>query len=164
MFFIRTAAGSDAERIRDLLVESWRHTYVPMHGADTVEPIIARWHSLEAVKANIANRQGEMLVTDNGREIGGMAFALSSYDGKSVLLKQLYVHPRHLRKGIGRDLFAEIESCFPGVEELQLEVDKKNGAAVAFYARHGMEISGEVGCCGGDADIPAFIMTKQLVA
>jgi len=164
MFFVRTAAGSDAERIRDLLVESWRHTYVPMHGAERIEPVIARWHTLEAVKANMAARHGEMLVADNGREIGGMAFAMTSDDRKSVLLKQLYVHPQHLRKGIGRDLFAEIESCFPGAEELQLEVDKKNGAAVAFYARHGMEISGEVGCCGGDADIPAFIMTKQLAA
>ena len=164
MFFIRTAAAADAARIREVLVASWRHTYLPIHGADRVEPVIARWHTLDAVKANISARHGEMLVADDGAQIGGMAFAVTSDDRKKVHLKQLYVHPLHMRQGIGRDLFAEIETCFPDAESLELEVDKKNGAAIAFYARHGMEVSGEVARCGGDADIPAFIMTKQLVA
>ena len=164
MFFVRTAGPADAEQVRGLLIESWRHTYVPMHGADKIEPVIARWHTLAAVKANIANRQGEMLVADDGRALGGMAFAVMSDDRKSVQLKLLYVHPLHLRQGLGRDLFAEIETCFPDAESLELEVDRKNGAAIAFYARHGMEIAGEVGCCGGEADIPAFVMTKQLAA
>ncbi len=162
MFFIRTATAADAGAIRDLLVASWRHTYVRFHGPEKVEPVIARWHSYDAVKANIEARHGEMLVADDGAELGGMAFAMISDDRKSVQLKQLYVHPAHLRKGIGRELFAEIETCFPGAESLELEVDRKNGAAIAFYAAHGMEISGETGCCGGDSDIPAFLMSKPL--
>lgn len=164
MFFIRTAGLTDAEQVCDLLAASWRQTYVPIHGAEKIEPVIARWHSLAAVTANITARHGEMLVADNGRELGGMAFAVMSDDRKSVQLKQLYVHPDHLRNGIGRDLFAEIETCFPGAETLQLEVDKKNGSAIAFYAAHGMDIAGEVGCCGGDADLPAFVMSKKLAA
>lgn len=162
MFFIRTATAADAGAIRELLMASWRKTFVPLHGAERVEPVIARWHSLEAVKANIAARQGEMLVADNGVELGGMAFATMSDDHKSVQLRQLYVHPAHVRKGIGRELFAEIETCFPGAESLELEVDRNNGAAIAFYAAHGMEICGETGCCGGDSDIPAFLMSKPL--
>lgn len=162
MFFIRTATAADAGAIRELLVTSWRKTYLPLHGADKVEPVIARWHSLEAVKANIAARHGEMLVADDGANLGGMAFAVTSDDRKKVHLKQLYVHPLHVRKGIGRDLFAEIETCFPDAESLELEVDRKNGAAIAFYAAHGLEITGETGCCGRDSDIPAFIMSKQL--
>jgi ribosomal protein S18 acetylase RimI-like enzyme len=163
MFFIRTAAPGDAEKVRDLLVASWRATYVPIHGADAVEPVIARWHTTEAVRANLTARDGEMLVADNGEVIGGMAFARCSGDRKTVNFMQLYVHPHHLRQGIGRDLFAEIETCFPGAESLQLEVDRKNGAAVAFYAAHGLEITGETASCGSDSDIPAFIMSKRLV-
>jgi hypothetical protein len=153
MFFIRTAAAADAARVREVLVASWRHTYVPIHGAEMVEPVIARWHTHDAVKANIAARHGEMLVADDGEQIGGMAFAVMSDDRKSVQLKRL-----------GRDLFAEIESCFPGAERLELEVDRKNGAAIAFYGAHGLEIAGEVKRCGGDSDIAAFIMSKQLSA
>ncbi len=162
MFFIRTASPADAERIRDLLVKSWRETYTPIHGAATVEPIIARWHTLEAVKANINARNGEMLVADNGTDLAGVAFAVADRVAGKVELKQLYIHPAHQRRGIGRDLFAEIETCFPGVNTLELEVDPKNGSAVAFYAAHGMEISGNVESCGGDADIPALKMTKKL--
>jgi ribosomal protein S18 acetylase RimI-like enzyme len=162
MFFIRTAAPGDAERLRELLVASWRATYVPIHGADVVEPVIARWHTLEAVRTNMTARDGEMLVADNGKEIGGMAFARCPGDRKTVNLMQLYVHPDHLRQGIGRELFAEIETCFRGSETLQLEVDRKNGAAVAFYAAHGLEITGEIEACGSDSNIPAFIMSKKL--
>ena len=162
MFFVRTAMPADAGPIRNLLVESWRATYVPMHGAEVVEPLIERWHSLERVKANIADREGEMLVADNGHTIGGMAFARPRKDRKAVELRQLYVHPAHLRQGIGRDLFAEIETCFPDAESLELEVDRKNGAAIAFYAAHGMDVTGEVGCCGGDSAVPAFLMSKRL--
>ncbi len=164
MFFIRTAAAADAARVREVLVASWRHTCVPIHGAEMVEPVIARWHMLDAVKANIAARHGEMLVADDGEQIGGMAFAVMSDDRESVQLKQLCVHPQHLRNGLGRELFAEIESCFPGAERLELEVDRKNGAAIAFYGAHGLEIVGEVKRCGGDSDIAAFIMSKQLSA
>jgi ribosomal protein S18 acetylase RimI-like enzyme len=162
MFFIRAAAPGDAGAVRNLLVVSWRDTYLPIHGADVVEPLIERWHRIEAVKANMAARDGEMLVADNGETLGGMAFARCSPDRKTVHLKQLYVHPDHQRCGIGRDLFAEIETCFPGAETLDLEVDRKNGPAVAFYAVHGLEISGETVRCGGDSEIAAFIMSKPL--
>jgi GNAT superfamily N-acetyltransferase len=126
MFFIRTAAATDAARIREVLVASWRPTYLPIHGADRVEPIIARRHTLDAVKANISARRGEMLVADDGAQIGGMAFAVTSDDRKTVRLNQLYVHPDHLRRGIGRALFAEIETCFPDAESLEIELDRKN--------------------------------------
>lgn len=162
MFFVRTAAPGDAERVRELLVASWRATYVPIHGADIVEPVIARWHTLEAVKDNMAARNGEMLVADNGEAFGGVAFAHTSDDRKTVYLKQLYVHPDHQRCGIGRDLFAEIETCFPGAETLRLEVDRKNGTAIAFYAAHGLSITGEIAACGSDSNISAYIMSKQL--
>ena len=162
MFFIRTASGDDAERVRDLLVDSWRKTYIPLHGADLVEPVIARWHTLAAIKANIAAKNGEMLVADDGAELGGMAFAAMDDDGKTLYLKQLYVRSSCHRQGIGRDLFAEIETCFPTAQIMQIEVDKLNGGAIAFYAAHGLQVSGETGCCGGDSEISAFIMTKQL--
>ena len=162
MFFIRTASKTDAKAIRQLLVDSWRDTYSPIHGADVVEPIIESWHTLASVEANIAAKDGEFLVADDGTCLGGVAFAVFSKDRKMIELKQLYIHPSQKRQGIGRDLFAEIETCFSGAEKLQLEVDKKNGGAVAFYAAHGLDMDGETSLCGGSAPIPAFIMSKSL--
>lgn len=162
MFFVRTAAPRDAEAIRELLVLCWRDTYTPLHGPEVVEDIVNRWHTLEAIKANIACHNAEMLIADDGRELGGIGFAVAGEGGTTIHLKQLYVHPAHRGQGIGRDLFAELETCFPAAQTLQLEVDARNGRAVAFYAAHGMTVSGKTDTCGGDSAIPALIMSKHI--
>ena len=80
-----------------------------------------------------------------------------------VSLHQLYVRPECQGLGIGRDLFAEIETCFPGARSLTLEVDPGNEPAIAFYQAHGMSETGRTDNCGkGESGIPALIMTKPL--
>jgi len=94
-----------------------------------------------------------------------MAFATPSGAGdvKSVKLHQLYVRPGCQRQGVGRDLFAEIETCFPDAKRLILEVDEKNAQAIAFYEGVGMTETGRTQNCGRqDSGIPAVIMEKPL--
>ncbi len=164
MFFVRTASTRDTAAVRDLLVASWRDTYARLDNQERVEKIIEEWHSPTAVSERITRPDGEFLVADNGSKLGGMAFAtlVDDADG-TVTLHELYVHPDCLRQGIGRDLFAEIESCFPDAKLIQLEVDPGNAPAIAFYLAHGFsEVGRTDNALPEQSGIPALVMEKPL--
>jgi len=164
MFFIRSASEQDLKKVQTLLAETWRATYVPFYGAEKVEALIAEWHSMEALKKRLKMPKSEFLVADDGKVIGGMAYAsMAEKPAKTATLHQLYVHPDFQRQGIGHDLFAEIETCFPDADTMRLEVEPKNASAIAFYERHGFVTVGEVANCGGgNSGLPALLMEKPL--
>ncbi|MDQ0453970.1 GNAT family N-acetyltransferase [Rhizobium paknamense] len=165
MFFVRTATEGDLEKVRRLLCETWHATYDAIYGAVKVEQITSQWHSPAALKARLERRDGEFLVADDGRQIGGMAFAAMAPNmAKTAMLHQLYVHPSFQRQGIGRDLFAELETCFPDAEVMRLEVEPQNSGAIAFYTAHGFVEVDRIDNCGGEANgIPVLVMEKPLV-
>ena len=144
MFFVRTASERDLAKVAALLSETWHATYDALYGAEKVAEISARWHSVPALKTRLENPDGEFVVADDGRELAGMGYAAKSRTRpKTALLHQLYVLPRFQRQGIGRDLFAELETCFPDATAMQLEVDPRNAGAIAFYEAHGFVKVGE---------------------
>ena len=164
MFFVRSASERDLPKVQTLLAETWRAAYLPFYGAEKVEALISEWHSLEALKKRLKMPKSEFLVADDGKALAGMAYA--AMDGKlpkTAILHQLYVHPDCQRQGIGRDLFAEVETCFPDAEILRLEVEPKNAAAIAFYEAHDfVEVDRTKNCGGPGSGIEALIMEKPL--
>jgi ribosomal protein S18 acetylase RimI-like enzyme len=142
VFFIRTAARTDLEAIRALLVETWHHTYDAFLGREKVTEITDSWHSIPALAARLERPRSEFILADNGREISGVAFADASEDGKTVTLRQLYVLPALQGRGIGNQLLNEIIECFPEARRMRLEVEEKNGRAIAFYRSHGFSETG----------------------
>jgi ribosomal protein S18 acetylase RimI-like enzyme len=164
VFFVRTASDRDVDAIRALLIETWHATYDALYGVEKVNEIVASWHSAERVKANIGKRDGEFLVADDGRMLGGIGFAaMSPTMTKTAVLHQLYVRPTCQNLGIGRDIFAELETCFPDAEIMRLEVEPKNQRAISFYTRLGfIEVDRTKNCGGADSGIEAVIMEKPL--
>jgi ribosomal protein S18 acetylase RimI-like enzyme len=164
MFFVRTASERDLEKVRALLAETWHATYDTFYGAEKVEELNAKWHSIEALGARLQRKNAEFVVADNGSEIAGMGFAaMSDTLKKTVILHQLYVLPKYQRQGIGRDMFAELETCFPDAERMRLEVESQNLHALAFYRAHGFAEVGTIANCGEDeSGIPALILEKLL--
>lgn len=55
-------------------------------------------------------------------------------------LNQLFIHPDHQGKGIGQICIQHIQKSSP---RIRLQVVKVNPRALAFYLRHGFEITGE---------------------
>lgn len=165
MYFVRTAHEQDLSAIRTLLVAAYHATYDALHGAEKVAALNADWNSADTLKALIKNPSGEFLVADNGQALGGIAYAcMSKKTPKTVALVKLYVHPDRLRHGIGRDLLAEMETCFPDAERIRLQVDVDNANAIAFYEAHGFSPAGRTENCGSDeSGIPALLMEKPLV-
>lgn len=165
MFFVRTASERDLEKVRALLVETWHATYDTFYGVEKVNELTQRWHSLPALKARLGRKNAEFLVADDGREIGGMGYAaMSDTLPKTAVLHQLYVLPRLQRQGIGRDIFAELETCFPDAERMRLEVEPQNLHALTFYRAHGFTQVGETASCGDEqSGLPAIILEKRLL-
>jgi ribosomal protein S18 acetylase RimI-like enzyme len=164
MFFVRTASARDLDKVRALLVETWHATYDTFYGVDKVDELTAKWHSIEALRARLQRKSAEFVVADNGSEIAGMGFAaMSDTLKKTVILHQLYVLPRYQRQGVGRDMFAELETCFPDAELMRLEVEPQNLHALAFYRAHGFSQVESTANCGDDqSGIPALILEKRL--
>ena len=164
MFFVRTASERDLAKVSALLAETWHATYDALYGVDKVSEITERWHSVPALKTKLERKDSEFVVADNGKELAGMGYVAMSKDRpKTAFLHQLYVLPRYQRQGIGRDMFAEIETCFPDANAMLLEVDPRNEAAVAFYLAHGFVKVGETRHKADDmSDVPLHVYEKPL--
>ncbi|MAM11302.1 MAG: GNAT family N-acetyltransferase [Rhizobiaceae bacterium] len=164
MFFVRTAMETDIPAVCALLSETWHATYDEILGPEKVETIINNWLSHEAVLRRLRRPHGEFLVADSGTMIGGMAFAAPDKDNAEIVnLSQLYVLPGCQRQGIGEQLFAEIETCFPNAKRLALEVVPQNAPAIRFYEAHGLREVGRHDECGAPGSgIPAIRMEKDL--
>lgn len=164
MFFVRTASERDLEKVRALLAETWHATYDTYYGAEKVKELTAKWHSIDALRERLQRKNAEFVVADNGTELAGMGYAaMSDTLAKTVVLHQLYVLPKYQRQGIGREMFAELETCFPDAERMRLEVEPQNLHALAFYRAHGFAEVGTTANCGDEqSGVPALILEKRL--
>lgn len=138
---VRPFAQEDREALRALFVAS-RDLAFPW-----VEP---GKHQLEDFDVST---QGErILVALDGETIVGFA---SIWEPDSFV-HSLYVHPDHLRRGIGRLLLQACEPYF--LSRATLKCLKANQRALRFYRSLGWRERGE----GADAGGPYFVMECPL--
>lgn len=135
--FVRTAGARDLDAIRALLVETWHATYDALYGAAKVTEITDEWHSIAALERQLVLPNADFLVADDGKQLGGVAFAAATADPKIVMLRQLYVRPGLQGSGIGGMLLEEIEGSFFDSSQLRAEVEERNPKAVAFFLGEG---------------------------
>jgi ribosomal protein S18 acetylase RimI-like enzyme len=160
--FVRTAGERDMDVVRDLLIETWHATYDGIYGIERVNDIAGEWHSAASLRARLTRPNSEFLVADDGKRLGGMAFAAATGDPAVVMLHQLYVHPDFQGRGIGKALLEEVEESFPEARMLRLEVEEANRAAIAFYRANGFLPAGTTSDCGGGSDLPALVLEKKV--
>ncbi|MFB9951022.1 GNAT family N-acetyltransferase [Rhizobium puerariae] len=165
VYFVRTASERDADQVRALLVETFHATYDPFYGALQVQRMVDGWNSTAAIRSRILKRGGEFLVADNGRELGGIGYAaMYPKMAKTAMLHQLYVKPACQGEGVGRDIFAELETCFPEAEIMRVEVALQNLRALSFYERLGFSEVDRMEEWGApNSGLPAIIMEKRLL-
>ena len=117
MFFVRTAAETDLERVREILLVTYHATYDQLVGSETVDMICAEHFSPDALADLRDLPSSEFLVADNGEVVGGMAYATQS--GKVITLHQLHVHPLYHGGKTGLHLMIEIENSFLDAETVR---------------------------------------------
>jgi GNAT superfamily N-acetyltransferase len=103
-------------------------------------------------------REAIVLVAEEPGEVVG--FSIMSPERDEICA--LYVHPQHVRRGIGRRLLdaLEAEARAAGVSEVVLQSTLN---AVPFYARCGFTVLGEaMHALPGGAELPCVRMAKKL--
>lgn len=135
--FVRTAGERDLAAIRALLVETWHATYDAIYGVERIDRTIAIWCAPAKLKARIERPDAEFLVADDGKRIGGVAYAESAEQGALVDLEQLHVAPDLQGRGIGGMLLDEVMESFPEARAVRVEVAEANERAIAFYVANG---------------------------
>ena len=161
--FVRTACERDLDAIRALLVETWHATYDGIYGAAKVTEITDEWHSIAALKRRLVQPNADFLVADDGKRLGGMAYAAAEAGGKTVMLHQLYVLPELQGHGIGGMLLDEIIESFPDAELFRLEVEEANTKAIGFYMSQGFLQTSRTENCGAEnSSLPALIFERSV--
>jgi ribosomal protein S18 acetylase RimI-like enzyme len=160
--FVRTAGDRDLAAIRALLVETWHATYDAIYGAAKVTEITDQWHSIASLRTRLTRPNSEFLVADDGKRIGGVAFAEGADGGELVVLKQLYVLPGLQGRGIGGMLLDEIIESFPEARAIRLEVEEQNKRAIAFYEANGFVRYGDAGEHTSASGEPTLVYRRPL--
>jgi GNAT superfamily N-acetyltransferase len=134
---IRPATNEDLPAVRALLVETWHATYDHLFGRDRVTAITDEWHSLANLARGIERPCHRFLVAEaaTGALVGTASATLK--DRGQLSLDRLYVHPARQRQVVGRQLLAAALAGWDGLRRIQLEVEPRNAAAIAFYRRFG---------------------------
>ena len=162
VYFVRSATARDMAAVSQLLGETWHATYDPIYGEGRVSEITASWHNEAALRGRLGQPDSEFLVADDGTRLGGMAFARTASDDRTLLvLHQLYVHPDAQGQGVGTDLFNEIAGCFPQANRIRVEVEEANTRTVDFYVGFGFA---RVGATDGGLGLAAIVMERPLGA
>jgi len=135
---IRPAVLGDAEATRALLLTTWRATYDEILGADRVTELTNRWHSIEALRRQIADPDALFLVAESAGAIIG--HAMSARRDGVLWLTRLYVAPDRQSRGVGGRL---LETAIAGAPSTRLSVESENQRAIDFYHRRGFAVIAE---------------------
>ena len=108
----------------------------------------------------LKNPRASTFVYENGGVVG--AVMLLS-EGARIRVLSIGVHPRHRRRGIGRDLMTttELEARRLRADEVRLEVNTNNAGAIAFYRTLDYEVLERLPAYYSWGD-DAFAMVKSI--
>ena len=137
--FIRTANIDDAQMIADFHVKVWRHTYQELAPAEAYTVLNEQHRGKQWKEKLSANDSSQVVLIAeiDGRTVGIGAAGRPSesiFDGRGEI-KFLYVDPDFKRRGIGRELLAQLATHLRKMhyQGAALSVVKGNESAIAFY-------------------------------
>ena len=144
---IRACTLADIPAVHALLTETWHATYDGWLGVERVNEIAATWHSHAQLAVQVGRSDSAFLLGEIDGGLCGTAFAHDT--SGNIEIGRLYVLPRHQRHRLGTALLQAIFAAFPGAPSFRLDVEPRNGPALAFYRCHGFAIIGAGTDCGG---------------
>ncbi|MGI9512148.1 MAG: GNAT family N-acetyltransferase [Anderseniella sp.] len=161
MLEVRQACADDLAAVKQLLHDTWHATYDATMGADAVNDITSRWHSMENLNRQLDSPDGCFLVAENSDSaIVGHASAARMSDD-IVSLDRLYVLPGLQGHGAGTALLSAVIDWAGHGMTIELEVESANEPAIDFYRKHGFSDDGREVQCGGDPAAGQAIVMKR---
>lgn len=86
-----------------------------------------------------------LLLMDKKKNVGFSAFYCNDMKGRNAFLSMIVISDEYQHKGLGKVLLEKVcdESLSRGMSMLNLQVDKDNSNAIAFYKKHGFDLDKE---------------------
>jgi ribosomal protein S18 acetylase RimI-like enzyme len=162
MVTLTKAQPNDVLEIKKLLKETWTKTYSDIYSAEAIEMVTSEWHSPQLLKKQIENKESAFLVAKEENKIVGMCNAALTHEGTVINIQRLHVSPQYQGQGIGSILVKAVIKEFPNANKVDLEVEKQNFKAQAFYKKLGFHNSGEKVFEVKNVTIECFVMEKDL--
>jgi putative acetyltransferase len=126
---VRTMRRSDREAVLDLWTEAWQSAYPAIDFA-------ARRPWMDSHFEELARAGARLYVATVGGRVAGFV----TINPGSGYLDQLVVARAHQRRGIAGILLARAQQVCP--QRIDLDVNQDNRTAVAFYRKHGFDVTG----------------------
>lgn len=80
------------------------------------------------------------IIHDEEKKIGWIMYKI---DDRTCMIDIIALHPNERFKGYGKDIISDILKCNPQINEIKLDVQKRNKPAIAFYNKIGFVVEGE---------------------
>ena len=135
---IRPATPADAAAIRELALQIWPDTYLPIIGPEQLAYMLNLFYTEEVLMAQMQGADQRYLLLCEGDEPMGFA-SFSDLGGGKCKLNKLYVRTDRQGGGLGRMLLQHIvmEAAATGADTLILNVNRHNHHAIGFYGKFG---------------------------
>ncbi|MDO8639367.1 MAG: GNAT family N-acetyltransferase [bacterium] len=147
--------------IKKLLHESWVCTFSDIYSPEVIEIATSVWHSPELLTKQIQDPDTFFMVAVDNKRIVGICSAGLTQSGKVINIQKLHISASHHRQGIGSRLIKEIIKAFPKASKVDLEVEKQNHGALAFYQKHEFKVVGKRVLKVNNIHMPCLVMEKQ---
>jgi len=138
---IRPAHAADLDEIQSVAEAAWHETYDDLVGTETVERVLGKWYEDAAIEAGINHEQQDFFVAVDDETVIGYAHVGPHPPQRTYQLYRIYVHPDYWRRGVGKDLLANVEQELfeRDAADYEAEVLRDNDAGVAFLEATGFE-------------------------
>lgn len=133
MEFIRAAKESDASRIAEIIVTNYRVNFYPFFKNDDFY-----FRELNVVDMAAEYSAGTQALRNTFVYDDGVVKGVIRVSGNEI--EKLYIEPQFQSQGIGAVLLEFAVSNFSCSQLWALEYNKRG---IAFYQRHGFELTGE---------------------
>ncbi|MHA1962428.1 MAG: GNAT family N-acetyltransferase [Candidatus Thorarchaeota archaeon] len=122
-------------RIRDFTMSDYPAVKGIWEKVFSLRPVDSEKH----IKMKLERDPRLFLVSEVDGDVVGVVFA--SYDGRQAIIHRLAVLPEHQRKGIGRELVAELLARLKEFGDTRIMVHVGEGYAAEFFKGFGFEES-----------------------
>ncbi|MEM9207189.1 MAG: GNAT family N-acetyltransferase [Pseudomonadota bacterium] len=155
---VRIAREVELPKLKELLDRSWRETYSPIVGADSVEAALEDRHSVEQLSLDLNKDPEVSLIAEKDGDLIGHVFAIHRDD--ELYVDRLHVIAKARRSGAARALMDKVAEIAKGrsVLKIRLEVMEANEGAVRFYEALGYTAAERREACGATLPSPSLMM------
>ena len=135
---IRKATHDDADVIHQLAEKIWNKHYLSIITQEQINYMLDKMYSPVSLKKQMDEQHNFSLAYINEQPVGYIS--VNETTSHNYFLNKLYVDTHVQRTGIGSALYDHVINDLHHIENMRLQVNRKNYRAINFYFKKGFMI------------------------